>query len=77
MNLALKHLEEKTKGGADGIILFMDMRDASIMKNFSICLVSPSRWNTKLPQGHFIDKFTDKNLTIEAIMVSQNESHDF
>jgi len=34
MNLALKHLEEKTKGGADGIILFMDMRDASIMKNF-------------------------------------------
>ena len=55
----------------------LDKHTASIMKNFSICLVSPSRWNTKLPQGHFMDKFTDNNLTIEAIMVSQNESYDF
>ena len=34
LNTALKHLDEKTKGGADGIVLFLDMRDTSLMKNF-------------------------------------------
>ena len=34
LNTALKDLDKNTRGDVDGIILFIDMRDASLMKNF-------------------------------------------
>ncbi|MDB3983838.1 hypothetical protein N9437_03130 [Acidimicrobiia bacterium] len=50
---------------------------AKIMKNFKICLVSPSRWGSPQLLNSYIDKFTNFSLKIEAIMIENSENPSF
>jgi len=44
-----------------------------VLKNFSICLVSPSRWGNKEELNYFIDKFSKYNLEISGVMIEEGE----
>ena len=50
---------------------------AEIMKNFKICLVSPSRWGSPQLLNSYIDKFSNFSLKIEAIMIENTENPSF
>lgn len=40
-----------------------------ILKNFNLCLVSPSRWGFEDKQQYFFEKFKKYNLPLEAVMI--------
>ena len=44
-----------------------------VLKNFSICLVSPSRWGKKEELNYFIEKFSKYNLAINGVMIEEGE----
>lgn len=47
----------------------LNTKTVSILKNFSLCLVSPARWGRKDKVEFFINKFKSANLKIDAIMI--------
>ena len=47
----------------------LDPKTVSILKNFSLCLVSPSRWGKKDKVEYYMDKFKSVNLKIDAVMI--------
>ena len=46
---------------------------ADILKNFNLCLVSPSRWGYKEKVSDHIEKFKRFDLSFKAIMIEENE----
>tara|TARA_B100000925_G_scaffold285915_1_gene262889 strand:- start:222 stop:797 length:576 start_codon:yes stop_codon:yes gene_type:complete len=46
---------------------------ADILKNFNLCLVSPSRWGYKEKVSDYIEKFKRFDLSFKAIMIEENE----
>lgn len=46
---------------------------AEVLGNFSICLVSPSRWGNEKDLNYFIEKFSKFNLQISAVMIEEGE----
>ena len=45
----------------------------NVLRNFSICLVSPSRWGNKEELNYFIEKFSKYNLEISGVMIEEGE----
>ena len=46
---------------------------AEVLGNFSICLVSPSRWGNEKKLNYFIEKFSKFNLEIGGVMIEEGE----
>lgn len=47
----------------------LNTETVSILKNFSLCLVSPARWGRKDKVEFYINKFKSVNLKIDAVMI--------
>tara|TARA_X000000368_G_C22912388_1_gene659224 strand:- start:411 stop:983 length:573 start_codon:yes stop_codon:yes gene_type:complete len=52
----------------------LDSEQANILRNFDLCLVSPSRWGHKNKIEHYINKFKKYDLLFEAIMIEESEA---
>ena len=46
---------------------------SEVLENFSICLVSPSRWGNEKKLNYFIEKFSKFNLEISGVMIEEGE----
>ena len=55
----------------------IDNNSADIMKNFKICMVSPSRWGSPESLNTYIDKFKEFSIEIDAVMIEYNENFNF
>lgn len=55
----------------------LDSKTIKILKNFNICLVSPSRWGNGEKLNFFLDKFVNCNLTITGVMIERDEKVNF
>ncbi len=51
----------------------VDKNIANILKNFKICIVSPSRWNSEYDLKYFVDKFKKFEIKIDAAMISDKD----
>lgn len=51
----------------------LDSETINILKNFNICLVSPSRWGRKEELNFFLKKFDDCGLKIAGLMIEKDE----
>ena len=51
----------------------LDDEIANVLRNFKLCLVSPSRWGNGKMINNYLKMFQDFNLQIEAVMVDKNE----
>ena len=51
----------------------VDKNIANILKNFKICIVSPSRWNSEYDLKYFVDKFKKFEIKIDAAMISDRD----
>ncbi|MDA7547853.1 hypothetical protein N8812_02005 [Acidimicrobiia bacterium] len=51
----------------------LDSETINILKNFNICLVSPSRWGRKEELNFFLKKFDDCGLKITGLMIEKDE----
>ncbi len=52
----------------------LDSNKASILQNFNLCLVSPSRWGYENKINYYINKFKDFGLSIDAAMIDIKEA---
>tara|TARA_Y100001958_G_C21181551_1_gene511318 strand:- start:385 stop:957 length:573 start_codon:yes stop_codon:yes gene_type:complete len=52
----------------------LDSNKASILQNFNLCLVSPSRWGHENKINYYINKFKDFGLSIDAAMIDIKEA---
>ena len=50
---------------------------AEIMKNFKICIVSPSRWGSPQLLDIYVDKFKEFSIEIDSVMIENNENFNF
>lgn len=55
----------------------LDIETAEILKNFKLCLVSPSRWGRPKMINYYKEMFNNFNLQIEAVMIDKNEEFQF
>ncbi len=55
----------------------LDNETINILKNFNICLVSPSRWGEKEKLNLFLNKFNDCGLTISGVMIEKDEKINY
>lgn len=51
----------------------VDKNIANILKNFKICIVSPSRWNSGYDLKYFVEKFKKFEIKIDAAMISDKD----
>ena len=51
----------------------LDIYEADILRNFKLCLVSPTRWGHEDKINYYIEKFQKFDLLFEAIMVEDIE----
>ena len=51
----------------------IDKNIANILKNFNICIVSPSRWNSGYDLKYFVEKFKKFEIKIDAAMISDKD----
>ena len=52
----------------------LDSKIAAVLSNFSLCLVSPSRWGFNNQTNHYINKFESFDLSFDAIMIDRDEA---
>ena len=50
----------------------LDSEQANTLRNFNLCLVSPSRWGYENKINHYLNKFKNHDLSFEAIMVEES-----
>ena len=55
----------------------LDIETSKILKNFKLCLVSPSRWGEPKMINYYKEMFNNFNLQIEAVMIDKNEELHF
>ena len=51
----------------------LDIEKAAVLKNFKLCLVSPSRWGYENKINYYLEKFQEFDLVFDAVMVENNE----
>ena len=51
----------------------LDIEKAAVLKNFKLCLVSPSRWGYENKINYYLEKFQEFDLLFDAVMVENNE----
>jgi len=51
----------------------LDLEKAAVLKNFKLCLVSPSRWGYENKINYYLEKFQEFDLLFDAVMVENNE----
>ena len=51
----------------------IDIEKAAVLKNFKLCLVSPSRWGYENKINYYLEKFQEFDLLFDAVMVENNE----
>ena len=51
----------------------VDKNISNILKNFKICIVSPSRWNSGYDLKYFVEKFKKFEIKIDAAMISDKD----
>jgi len=51
----------------------LDTYQADVLRNFKLCLVSPTRWGYEGKTDYYIDKFQKFDLLFEAVMVENME----
>lgn len=50
---------------------------ARVLKNFNLCLVSPSRWGDSEKLQIYLKKFNDLNLNLSGVMIERGENLKF
>jgi len=51
----------------------LDSESADILRNFQLCLVSPSRWGFENKMNYYIEKFAKYEIVFDAVMVDKSE----
>lgn len=46
---------------------------ANILKEYKICMVSPSRWEQGNKLNYYLNKLSEFNLNVDAVMIENNE----
>ncbi len=51
----------------------LNVEKATVLKNFKLCLVSPSRWGYENKINYYLDKFQEFDLLFDAVMVESDQ----
>lgn len=51
----------------------LDEEKAAVLKNFKLCLVSPSRWGYENKINYYLEKFQEFGLLFDAVMIENYE----